>query len=79
MPYRITNEDQPECDTPLRSSIHAKRKDHDFFIDTTAQEENTAPDIVESVLKVPLRRPDNTKYPTENVSQGPSMGLLIHF
>ena len=73
MPYRVTNEDQPECDTPLRSSIHAKRKDHGFSIDTIAQEENTAPDIVESVLKGPLRRPDNTKYPTKNVSQGPSM------
>ena len=38
---------------------------------------STAPSVVEDVLKGPLRRPDNPKYPSENVSKDPSVAQRV--
>ena len=73
MPYLITNEDQPECDTPLRSRIHAAWKNSGLSVDTIVHNEDTGPDVVESILKGPLERSDHTKHPDGDVSQDPSM------
>jgi predicted alpha/beta-hydrolase family hydrolase len=82
MPYLVTDEDQPECDTPLRSRIHAARMNSGLSVDTIVHDENTAPDVVESILKGPLERSDDTKHPDEDVSQDPSMAqrsLMVDF
>lgn len=73
MSYEITSEEQPGCDTPKRATIHCSKKDLGKTIDSIAFEQKTAPAIVEDVLKGPLRRPDNPKYPFPDVSEDPAM------
>ena len=73
MSYRITDEFQPECDTIKRSTIHCCYKNLDQPIDAIAFDTSTAPSVVEDVLKGPLRRPNNPKYLSENVTKDPSV------
>ena len=73
MSYHITDELQSGCDTIKRSIIHCSYKDLNQSIDAIAFDTSTAPSVVEDVLKGPLRRPDNPKYPSENVSKDPSV------
>lgn len=71
MSYHITDELQSGCDTIKRSIIHCSYKDLNQSIDAIAFDTSTAPSVVENVLKGPLRRPDNPKYPSKNVSKDP--------
>ncbi|MCJ1278220.1 hypothetical protein MMC21_006035 [Puttea exsequens] len=73
MSFQITNEEQPECDTPKRAIIHALKKDTGWSIDEIALKESTEPLVVEQVLKGGYRRPDNPKYPVLNKSKDPSI------
>ena len=76
MLYEIIDEGQPECATPERTGIHVRKKDLGYPIDLIALEMKIAPSVVEDVLKGPLRRPDDPKYPTENISDDPHMAQI---
>ena len=73
MYFDITDESQSRCATPERSYIHSDRKDLGKPIDLIAFERKVAPSVVEDVLKGPLRRPDNAKYPNGNISDDPAL------
>lgn len=71
MSFEIMTEDQPGCDTPKRVTAHTLKKTLGWSIDAIALKEKMAPWVVEDILKGPLRRPDNPKYPSINVSKDP--------
>ena len=73
MSYEITSEDQPECDTPKRVSIHTLVKTLGRTVDVAALMEKTSPSVVEDILKGPQRRPDNPKYPSIDISKDPEV------
>ncbi len=73
MSYHITADLQSGCDTIKRSTIHYSYRNLNQSIDAIAFDTSTAPSVVEDVLKGPLRRPDNPKHPSENVSKDPSV------